>query len=368
MARLQDVIVAGSKKHGSTCFLKANSAPRDFPRIPTGIFPLDFAIGGGVPSGQTASFWGPPSTAKTYIGQRIVVHSNNICHRCYCYFIDCQCKDGPLVLKSLYIDAEGSFDWAWAEDIGVPEDLDIVYGLSGEEYVDIYHSAIRATDVGLIIIDSIADLVPEVELEGSAGDTFVMSQARLVSYMIRKGKTLLMKERRKGHNVAVVMLNQIRAKIGGPGGKGPSEEVPGGNASKHDFALAARTGRRTVKDMDSAGLPEHSTISISMGNTTSKKKLLVLAGAAQFNVVTSHEHEFKRGTVLDYNVVMKYALEKGILRKNGSKYALLLTAGAVEFPTQKSVIAAWQEDDVLYWRTQRSILDEAKEEIIGPDM
>jgi len=359
VAKLSNVIKAGEEKYGKGTFLKANSAPRDFPRIPTGIFALDFCIGGGAPVGSTSSYWGPPSSSKTYIAQKMIIQSNLLCHRCYNYEWDCTCKERSLKLKTLFIDAEGSFDWSWAEDIGVPEDTDIVYGLTGEEYVDIYHSAIRAEDVGLIILDSIADLTPNAEMAGSAEDNYVMTQARLVSYMIRKGKTLLMKERKIGHRVAVLMLNQLRAKPAKFGQ--PSEEAPGGNASKHDFTLSGRTGRRAVKLIDSTGLPEHTKISVSLGSAASKKKLLVLAGAAEFTVVTSNEHEFRRGTVMDWETVLSKAIQFDFI-SNGSKKKY--SYKGTEY-TKSDILSLFRADEKVYYSLQKQIIDKAKSLILN---
>ena len=354
MPKLSNIITAGEKKYGKGTFLKASSAPRDFDRIPTGIFSLDICIGGGIPTTASSSFWGPPGTSKTYIAQKMIVQSNMLCHRCYKYDWLCECKEGPLKMKSLYIDAEGSFAWDWAEDIGVPEDTDIVYGLTGEEYVDIYHSAIRAEDVGFIIIDSIADLTPNAEMAGSAEDNYVMTQARLVSYMIRKGKTLLMKERKIGHKVCVLMLNQVRsspAKFGQP-----SEVAPGGNASKHDFTLSARTGRRSVKKMDDSGLPEHSTISISLGSAMSKKKCLVLAGSCQFDVLLTRESTLRRGTVLDFEIVLKNAVDYGFITEVNQNNFI---HNNVEFK-KIEILELFQSDDKVYYSLQKQIIDKAK--------
>jgi RecA/RadA recombinase len=358
MTKLSNVIRAGEKKYGTGTFLKASSAPRDFPRIPSGIFPFDRLLGGGFPVGCTSSVWGPPGSSKTYIAQKLTVQSNHLCHRCHEYIVNCQCKEGPLKLKTLFIDCEGSFAWDWADDIGVPPDLDVVYGLTGEEFVDVYHSALRATDVGLIVIDSIADLTPNAEMAGSAEDNYVMTQARLVSYMIRKGKTLLMKERKAGHSVTILMLNQVRAKpaVGGR----PSEEAPGGNASKHDFTLSARTGRRAVGKMDERGLPEYTTVSISLGSAMSKKKCLVLAGVCQFNVSLSSESEFVRGTSLDFDAVLQAAINGGFITEGGSKKYIF---DKVDY-TKKELLELFHTKDGIYYPLQKRIIDKLKQEFL----
>lgn len=368
MSTLQGIITAGKKKYGKESFLKSSSAPRDFMRIPTGIFQLDYTIGGGIPVNATSSLWGPPAGSKTYIAQKVVVQSNMMCHRCYNYDWDCNCKDGPLKLKSLFIDSEASFDWSWANAIGVPDDLDIVYALTGEEYVDIFHSAIRATDVGLIVVDSLANLVPSAELAGSAEDTFVMSQARLVSYMVRKGKTLLMKERKMGHNLAIFILNQVRSK---PGTQGNNEEIPGGHASKHDYTLSARAGRRATKKKDSEGLFECTSISVSLGSASSKKKCLVLSGTCQFDVVTSSLTDIPRGTALDDKSTIKYALSNNFIEilseKENNKIKFIDSIASVKYPnfyTEPEITDIFNKDEEFYLSFKKRIIDKVKSEIL----
>lgn len=355
---LAQLIQKGKRKYGATAFLQASSAPRDYPRLPTSIFALDWAFAGGIPLGVTSSLWGPPSTAKTYIAQRVLARTAEFCFRCYQYEWDCKCKEGPLRRKALFLDVEGGFDWGWAEDIGVPPDLDLIEGLVGEEYVDILHSAIRSDDVGFIVMDSIADLLPVAELEGSAGDAYVATQARLVSYLIRKAKTLLLKEKRRGHLVGVLFLNQVRAKLAMGFGQ-PSEETPGGHASKHDFHLSARTGKRAVSKKDSYGLPEHTTVSVSLASALCKKKLFVMAGAAQFDVATSIEHEFKRGTVLDFKTTLQHGEETGIILKEGSSYTL--SAEEMKILNEKEVLDYWAENLQQYYSIQKRIVDTEKE-------
>lgn len=361
MNGLSQLIQKGKRKYGASAFLQASSAPRDYPRLPSSIFPLDWCTAGGTPLGVTSSYWGPPGTSKTYIAQRLLARAAEFCYRCYQLEGDCKCKEGPLHKKSLFLDVEGGFDWNWASDIGVPSDVDLIEGLVGEEYVDILHSAIRSDDVGFIVLDSIADLLPVAELEGSAGDTFVATQARLVSYMIRKAKTLLLKEKRRGHLVGVLFLNQVRAKFGSSFGQ-PTEETPGGHASKHDFHLSARTGKRSVSKKDSSGLPEHTTVSVSLASSLCKKKLFVMAGAAQFDVVTSIEHEFKRGTVLDFETTFQYGEEGGLISKEGKN---IILPGDRAFSSKNAVLDYWMENLRQYYSIQKLIIDTEKERRLG---
>ena len=365
MGKLSHVVTAGTKKYGGNVFLKASSAPCDFPRLPSGIFAFDWAVGGGIPAGASSSAWGPYSTGKSYIAQKIVAQAAHICFKCFNYVWDCKCAT-PDIRKAIYLDSEGSFDWSWARSLGVPEDLTVISGLIGEEYVDVFHSAIRADDVGLIVVDSLASLVPAAEMEGSAIDRYVMTTARMATYMVRKGKTLLLKERRRGHQVAVLILNQVRMKIAMPG-QNP-EEAPGGNAAKHDFTLSVRTGRRAVKDKDSSGLPMHTTTSLGLGGAMGKRKLLVLAGAAQFDVAASFEHEFTRGTPLDHAVVLKYAIDGGFLVKTSKGYTFSIVGREpLEVKTQQALLDLWYDDNQQYLSAQKGIIEAEKKKRLEGD-
>lgn len=364
MGNLSTIIRAGTKKYGGNVFLKASSAPCDFPRLPSGIFAFDYATC-GIPVGASSSIYGPFSTGKSYIAQKIVAQVPYVCFKCFNYVWDCKC-DKPDIRKAIYLDSEGSFSWDWARSLGVPEDLIVVSGLIGEEYVDVFHSAIRADDVGLIVVDSLAGLVPASEMEGSALDRYVMTTARLATYMVRKGKTLLLKERRRGHNVAVLIINQVRMKLATPG-QNP-EEIPGGNASKHDFTLLVRTGRRAVKDKDSEGLPMFTTTSISLGGAMGKRKLLVLAGVAQFDVAASFEHEFTRGTPLDHAVVLKYAIDNGHLVKTTKGYTFSIAGREpLEVKTQQALLDLWYDDNQQYLSAQKGIIEAEKKKRLDGD-
>lgn len=365
MGKLSHIVTAGTKKYGGNVFLKASSAPCDFPRLPSGIFAFDYAVAGGIPVGASSSIWGPFATGKSYVAQKIVAHLPYVCFKCFDYLWNCKCATSD-IRKAIYLDTEGSFDWSWARSLGVPDDLMVVSGLIGEEYVDVFHSAIRADDVGLIVVDSLASMVPASEMEGSAMDTYVMTSARLVTYMVRKGKTLLLKERRRGHHVAVLILNQLRMKIA-KGGQNP-EEIPGGNASKHDFTLSVRTGRRATKDKDSNGLPMHTTTSIGLGGNMGKRKLLVLAGAAQFDVASSFEHEFTRGTPLDHAVVLKYAIDEGFLVKTSKGYTLSIVGREpLEVKTQQALLDVWYDDNQQYLSAQKGIIEAEKRKRLDGD-
>ena len=175
-------------------------------RIETGMPPLDLAIGGGIPRNAVTELYGYQSSGKTYIAQRIIAHAQ---------------QEG---LLCGYIDAEWSYDPIWAKTIGIDiDELIISRPDTGEKALDIL-LALCTAGCDLIVLDSIAALLPTAEAEGSMEDQQMGLQARMMNKIFRK---LPMAMNSTTPGTAVIMINQIRAGLGGyitkealPGGKG----------------------------------------------------------------------------------------------------------------------------------------------------
>ena len=177
--------------------------------ISTGSLSLDLALGGqGIPSGRVCEIFGPESSGKTTLALHVVAQS--------------QRKGGI----AAFIDAEHALDPSWAKKLGVElETLLVSQPSSGEEAMHISEMLIRSNAVDVIVIDSVAALVPKKELEGEIGDTHVGLQARLMSQSLRKLTGAISKSK-----TAVIFINQIREKIGVMFGN--PETTPGGRALK----------------------------------------------------------------------------------------------------------------------------------------
>jgi recombination protein RecA len=177
--------------------------------IPTGSLSLDIALGGnGIPRGRVVEVFGPESGGKTTLALHVVAQAQ---------------KRGGI---AAFIDAEHALDPSWAKKLGVElETLLVSQPSSGEEALHISEMLIRSNAVDVIIIDSVAALVPQKELEGEIGDTHVGLQARLMSQSLRKLTGAIAKSK-----TAVIFINQIREKIGVMFGS--PETTPGGRALK----------------------------------------------------------------------------------------------------------------------------------------
>jgi recombination protein RecA len=191
---LATAIATIEKEYGKGSIMTlANSKPLAVEIIPTGSLSLDLALGvGGVPRGRIVEIYGPESSGKTTLAMSIVAQAQ---------------KRGGL---AAFIDAEHAFDPEYAKNIGVDLDnLLISQPDSGEQALEITETLVRSNAVDVIVIDSVAALVPRSEIEGDMGDAQVGSQARLMSQALRKLTAISNKSK-----TCIIFINQIRMKIG----------------------------------------------------------------------------------------------------------------------------------------------------------
>jgi len=200
--------------------------------ISTGCLSLDVALGvGGVPKGRIIEIYGPESSGKTTLALHIVAEAQ---------------KAGG---HAAYIDAEHAVDPEYSQNLGVNvEDLLISQPDSGEQALEICETLVRSSALDVIVIDSVAALVPKAELDGEMGDTHVGLQARLMSQALRKLTGTVSRS-----NTTVIFINQIREKIGVMFGN--PETTPGGRALKFYSSVRMEIRRiTTLKDgVDSIG-------------------------------------------------------------------------------------------------------------------
>ncbi|MBF88378.1 MAG: recombinase RecA [Candidatus Marinimicrobia bacterium] len=189
--------------------------------IPTGAISLDSALGiGGVPRGRITEIYGPEASGKTTLALHILAETQK------------------LGGYGVFIDAEHAMDPSYAEKLGVDiTDLLVSQPDTGEQALEICDTLVRSGAVDLVIVDSVAALVPRVELEGEMGDSFVGLQARLMSQALRKLTGSVSKSK-----TAVIFINQIREKIGVMFGN--PETTPGGRALK--FYTSVRIDIRRI--------------------------------------------------------------------------------------------------------------------------
>ena len=235
------------KRYGDGSVTHANGVVQP-DRIPTNIFIVDFLTLGGIPANRATMVVGERHAGKSLFAYKTVAGAQK-------KFPDQQ---------PAYIDVEGTFDPVWAEKLGVDLDnLVLFQPETGESAVDVTDAFIGTKEVSLVVVDSIAALVPMKEIDSSAEDALVGVQARLVGGMVRKATASMIRERKRDHNVSLLFVNQFRSKSGGFAGFGEPRSIPGGKALEFatSLQLIMKNKENTGKDSignDTMTLNEHS--------------------------------------------------------------------------------------------------------------
>jgi recombination protein RecA len=372
------------KVHGRGTLMTADRVAHVvIPRVSSGIFVLDRALGGGWPAGRISMVYGWESTGKTSLMIRAVAEAQRICGSCFRPAVlgkgkvetinpntgeieikdsmivkECSCGE-PKSMRVAWVDQEGTWDGEWARRLGVYEErLILSRPLYSEQTVDVIDAIMELRAADIIVLDSIGAMATSKELEETAADAVAQPgyQARIMNHAIRKWTSQLVDKMRiamkEGIEPAKVvptlwLVNQFRLKIGVVFGN--PEVVTGGRGQ--GFATSVEVRTKVVKYTTNDKGDE--TIKVQLGFTINKNKTAAAKQKGVYDLCMSPQGAYHLGDVMDQRATLEWALKVGLV-KEVSK--LKLGYAGNEYLGKKGLITYWAENPEEYRQVRETVL------------
>lgn len=343
MSSLSDLKKYTEKRTGED-ILKTGKQALPFTFLPTGVFLLDFALLGGYPEGRISTIFGQKSSGKT-----------TLCHKAVGNF---QRKyDGVNNPKkyAVWIDTEQSYDSLWAHKNGVNiDELQLIQPFDGDSAADIFNSALENDEVGLVILDSIANLVGNAETLKSVEDHVMAPVARIAQRMLRKASTTIAKSISRNELKTALLINQWREK---PVMMGDPRSLPGGKYIRYYSTLELEVyNKKQIIEKD-----EHDIDSISR-NEHAFKVVKNRAGNSiqegEFDMLRRPSLILPEAGIDDFDTVTTYAQKFGFIEGQGAKWSFTDpdTGVKLDFKGKKYIAEMITNEPELYHKLQRKMI------------
>lgn len=300
------------------------------PRLSSGSFVFDMVTAGGIPKNRITVFHGPKSSSKTTFALRIAGQFQQLHPE----------------LTVAFIDFEGTFDWGWAEAY-IPDRsrIHVVQPDFGEEGIDMAKAyATEAEDVGLIIIDSLAGIIPTAEAEAAAADyTQLGLQVRLVNRLLRALIPHMSQVNKRGGDLTVVAINQIRANMNKAGPYASPFSQPCGKLLEHAASMDIRFYGGDYEKVQ--GIP----VKVKHKFQVEKNKVGLPKRSGELAFYLAEVEGYKPGEMDEEKVVLTYAKRAGLVLRDGNKWTIPMKSGEdMQFANMLELVRKLREDRKLF--------------------
>lgn len=300
MRKIKEVISEGVKTYEDPELITVGVNFNDPTRLPSGLFAFDLPTGGGVPLGRITLMYGKEDSMKTSVCLKLIAQAQKLFPK----------------KAAVFVDVEGVFSKNWARILGVDVDkLVMVQPSNAEQVVDLVEDILHTDDVSIIVVDSLAALITQHEIDKSAEDVIVAKTASVINKFYRRTARALGVARKEKREIALVCINQIRYKIGGMGNP---EVLPGGPSMLYGASLSVRFYGKDVMDSGvSTTLPAYKEINLIIKKH--KVPILAKSGVMQVALQSIPEYGLDVGQAYDWNTLLSYLKSMELLVKAANK-------------------------------------------------